>query len=553
MLAEALPQIVFTARPDGYLDYFNSRWFSYTGLGSEESFGPDGWASALHPSDQDHVTNRWKEAIQSGETFEGECRFRRADGVYRWHLCRGLPEHDSTGTIRRWFGTCTDIDDQKQAQEQIRFQAFHDALTGLPNRSLLEDRLEQATSSAVLHDRQLALLFLDLDRFKNINDSLGHAIGDALLQEVAARLNQVVGPEDTVARLGGDEFTVLVQDIQNVEEVERLCKTIFEVIRQPFLIAGHELHINTSIGIAMCPASGSDVTTLFKNADIALYRAKEQGRNTYRFYTHSLDGRASSRLILEGQLRTALKERKFALHFQPIVQAKNGRVVAVEALLRWPNSPMRKVSPADILAALEDMGLTAEITEWTVAEACRYMALFHTAGFPNLKVAINLSARQFTQQNLVRVVTSHLKKCGAEEGALRIEVTENFAMYNLDLTLAKLTSLKKQGVEAYLDDFGTGHSSLNYLKKFPVQCIKIDKSFVQDCTSNSQDSAIVKAIISMAHSLKLQVIAEGVEQEDQLAFLRAQGCDAIQGYLISQPLPAEEIIAFLKQQSELSG
>jgi len=388
------------------------------------------------------------------------------------------------------------------------------------------------------HRRMLSVLFVDLDRFKTIIDTLGHAVGDRLLRGVAERLRGCLEDGDTLARLGGDEFVVLLPQIHRADKAVRLAQKMLEVLKPSFHFGNHELHITTSIGIALYPYDGEDPDTLLKNADTALYRAKEQGRNNYQLYTPAMNARAFERLALENSLRKALERREFQLHYQPQVSLQTGRVTGMEALLRWQHPDLGLVYPAEFIPLAEETGLIVALGEWGIRTACIQNQAWQRAGLPPMSVAVNLSARQFQHHNLVETIDRILKETQMDPRWLELEITETIAMQNADYTIVVLRELKGMGIQISMDDFGTGYSSLSYLKKFPIDTLKIDQSFVRDMTTDASDAAIAKAVIILAHSLKLKVVAEGVESSEQESFLREYECDAYQGFLFSNPLPA---------------
>ncbi len=434
-----------------------------------------------------------------------------------------------------------DISERKKAEQKLSFLANFDSLTGLPNRSLFRDRLAQAVNRADRQEHLVALLFLDLDRFKTINDSLGHTSGDNLLLQVAHRLKSVLRKCDTVARLGGDEFTLILEDISHIDVVSGLANKILDIFSEPFVLDNQELYISTSIGITLYPFDETDIDNLIKDADTAMYHAKAMGRNNYQFYTQEINKKDNDRLTLETDLRKALDRDEFQLHFQPKINLKNGKVVGVEALLRWKNHP--NVSPAAYIPLLEETGLIIPVGEWVLRTACNQIRAWQAEKLPALHIAVNLSVRQFSQKDLIDTISRILKETGLEPHLLELEITESLLMDNKESNIAILTNIKNMGVRISMDDFGTGYSSLSYLKRFPIHTLKIDQSFVKGITANADDAAIAGAIINLAHSLRLNVVAEGVETQEQHDFLLQNGCNQAQGYLISRPLPA---VAFEK-------
>ncbi len=432
-----------------------------------------------------------------------------------------------------------------RADRHINHIAHHDSLTDLPNRRLFSEQLEQRTNIARRKGQPLALLFLDLDRFKLINDTLGHDVGDLLIQAVAKRLAEEVRRGDLVARLGGDEFTIITEGVNSAEDAVQVAEKMLKVLSLPFTLSGREVFVTASIGIALYPFDGADSTSLMKNADAAMYRAKEHGRNSYQFYTAEMSTRAMQRLALEGGLRRALERDEFVLYYQPQVNITTGLIIGVEALIRWNHPELSLVPPGDFIPLAEDTGMIVPIGEWVLRAACRQHKLWCDAGYPPIRVTVNLSGRQFRQQALAETIRDALTEFGITAAALGVEITESSIMHNDNLTKSILIELDRMGVHLSLDDFGTGYSSLSYLKSFPIGVLKIDRSFVRDVTTDSDDAAIATAIIAMAHSLKMGVIAEGVETMEQLEFLRRQGCDAVQGYLIGRPVPAAEFAKLL--------
>ncbi|HVT44032.1 MAG TPA: EAL domain-containing protein [Thermoanaerobaculia bacterium] len=419
--------------------------------------------------------------------------------------------------------------------------AYHDALTGLPNRPLFMDRLIMATALAERTKQQIAVFFLDLDRFKDINDSLGHTAGDMLLKGVAERIRGCVRQSDTLARFGGDEFTILVQRLEKVEYAAKVAQKILEVIRIPFLIGERELFVTTSIGISIYPHDGLDAETLVKHADIAMYRAKERGRDDYELYTAAMNQHALERIALEGMLRKAIGSDELILHYQPIIDLHTHRLVSVEALIRWNHPTLGLIAPAHFISVAELSGLIIPIGKWVLSEACRQARAWKGKTGRDIRVSINLSARQFQQTDLLTMVRTTLERTGLEPHLLEIEITESSAMSNADLAIRTLLDLKSLGVRIAMDDFGTGYSSLSYLKRFPIDCLKLDQSFVRDIVTDEGDAAIIGAVVAMAHILGIEVVAEGVETEEQFRLLAAKSCDRIQGFLFSHPLPAERL------------
>jgi diguanylate cyclase (GGDEF)-like protein/PAS domain S-box-containing protein len=478
--------------------------------------------------------------VQQRGRWRGEATGLRSDGTL-------FPQEISLTAIEGggMVAVVRDITERTYAEEQIKHLAYHDALTTLPNRLLFKDRVSVAISQAQRHEARVAVLFLDLDRFKVINDSLGHNIGDQLLQAVAARVQSCVRDSDTVARLGGDEFTLLLPELTHAEDAALVAQKILEAVRYPFHIEGREFYITTSIGISIFPEDGVDAETLIKSADTAMYQAKEQGRDNYQLFNAVVNAKALQRISLEHGLRRALSHHELAVHYQPIFDFRTGRITGMEALLRWTHPEMGPIPPATFIPLAEAIGVMIPIGTWAMRTACAQAKKWHDAGFNTLSLAVNLSVCQLQQPDLVTLVREILAETGLQARLLELEITESTAMQSPEASIRTLYELKKLGIRISLDDFGTGHSSLAYLKRFPIDTLKIDQSFVRDITRDPDTAAIVTAIIAMGHSLRLKVIAEGVEFTDQATFLKRHSCDQMQGYLINAPMPAAELAAIL--------
>lgn len=487
---------------------------------------------------QELLTNLRKAKKVSGEVWH-----RRKDGTeFPIETITNLLVINGKEVI---LGIDRDISDRKKAEETIHHQMYYDTLTGLPNRTLFNDRLILALANSHRTGSVLAVVFLNLDRFKIINDTLGHTVGDQLLVSVAERISACLGEGDTLARLSGDTFTLLLPQVQRVDDIAKIAQSIMERFVQPFILSDMEIYTTLSIGIALYPNDGEDADTLMKNADTALSRAKEQGRNNYQFYTPLMNAKASQRLALENSLRRALSREEFIVYYQPQIEAESRRIVGAEVLIRWMHPDLGLVSPAEFIPMAEETGLIIPIGEWVLRTACLQSKAWQRNGLPAIRVAINLSARQFQQRDLVNMVRETLRETDFDPKLLELEITESIAMQNADYSIAVLNDFKAMGVHISLDDFGTGYSSLNYLKRFPIDTLKIDQSFVRELTINPNDFAIAKAVIALAHSLNLEVMAEGVETEEQMALLKAEQCDMMQGYLFGHPIPVSEFEAML--------
>ena len=437
-------------------------------------------------------------------------------------------------------GWIRDITARKVAEQQIEYQAYHDALTGLANRRLFQEHLTLALALAARRQRTVSVLFLDLDHFKLVNDTLGHTMGDALLRLVGARLKACVRDGDTVARVGGDEFTIVLQDLEKKEDAAVVAQKVLLAVAEPIDLDAHRLYVTTSIGITVFPDDGVDAETLLKNADNAVYRAKADGRNTYRMSTHELNRSMQERLALESGLHQAIERDEFVLHYQPQIDVQTMKIVGMEALLRWNHPERGLLLPEEFMSVAEERGFIVVIGDWVLREACWQAKQFRDKGFPDFRVAVNLSARQLRDDSLVENIAAALRDSGLAPNALELEITESVAMEDVDLTLAVLTALRGTGVRIAIDDFGTGHSSLGYLKRFPIDALKIDRHFVEDLPDGLQDAAIVRAVVQLARGLDLRVIAEGVETQQQLDFLQHHACPEVQGYHFSYPVPAGE-------------
>lgn len=445
------------------------------------------------------------------------------------------------------IGALRDLTDRKAAEQRILHMATHDALTALPNRSLLQDRLQRAIAHARRHGGRVAVLFVDLDRFKTVNDSLGHSAGDALLREAARRIAGVLRAEDTVARQGGDEFIVVLTGLRDAEAAAGVARKVLDVLGLPYRIGEREVHVGASIGLALYPGDGADPDTLLRNSDTAMYHAKEKGRGNYQFYSEEMNRQAAERLSLEGELRHALERGQLEMHYQPLVAVAGGRVTATEALMRWRHPALGMVPPARFIPIAEDCGLIEGLGEWALRSACRQWVDWRGRGAGVPRMVVNLSPRQLRRRDIVEHFAALLEEEAVPPEAIGLEITETAIMEDPDSAIGLLRDLKALGVELSLDDFGTGYSSLSYLKRFPIDKLKIDRSFVRDIADDENDAALVAAVIAMAHNLGVRVVAEGVESHRQLEFIRIRGCDEYQGYLYSRPLPGAELVEVLQR------
>ncbi len=463
-----------------------------------------------------------------------------------------VPEGSANKHYVGTYGVARDITERKHSEEIIRYQAFHDLLTGLPNRALFKDRLKLAIPQARRRDRLLAVMFLDLDRFKVVNDTLGHVRGDELLQLVATRLTGCMREGDTIARVGGDEFMILIPHLKRREDAAQTARKIIGELDRPFMLQGREVFVSTSIGIALCPDHGDNMDVLIRNADIAMYHIKEQGRDGYEFFDERMKVKFSHFLSLETGIRKALEENRFELRYQPLVDTSRATVVGVEALIRWHHPTRGMLAPAEFIPHAEECGLIVPIGNWVLEQACADLKSWREASAQPLRLAINLSALQLAHDE-VDSITAMLAAHGIPGDALELELTENVIMKDIDNVVKKLNRLSKHGVRIAIDDFGTGYSSLSYLQKLPIHTIKIDRSFVNDMRSDNTQTSIVNAVIAMARGLGMNLIAEGVETSEQLAHLRALGCEVMQGFLFSEPLPAHELMEALRRGDFVAG
>jgi diguanylate cyclase (GGDEF)-like protein/PAS domain S-box-containing protein len=469
-----------------------------------------------------------------------EMEIYHRDRTRKWVLANLRAVRDAGGNIALYEGTFADITDRKAAEERVQYLAYYDALTGLPNRTLLKDRLSKALAGARRQKDKVALLFLDLDRFKNINDSLGHSVGDLLLQDVAERLKRSAREQDTVARLAGDEFLIVLTGVKDIPDAAVAAERFMDAMTADFVVQGHPLTIGCSLGISIFPEHGADGETLIKNADAAMYCAKDHGRDNFLFFTEDMNAQVVERLNLESSLRLALEKSELFLVYQPQMDIGTGRITGLEALLRWQHPELGLVPPDKFIRIAENCGLIVPIGEWVLRTACRQAREWQDEGLPAVSIAVNISAVQFRQEDFCKLIKRVLHETGLAPQYLDLELTESLLLANGDVTFSVLQELKAMGLTLAIDDFGTGYSSFSYLRQFQVSKLKIDRSFIRDVTANPDDAAITNAIISMAKSLNLRVIAEGVENEGQMSFLRAHQCDEIQGYYFSKPLAVDK-------------
>ena len=548
---ETEPECVKLIGSSGKLMEINAAGLAMFELDSVEQALKSNLSSFLLPEHRQSFKDL-HERVMKGESAMLEFEIEGIKGTRRWLEIHAAPMRDANDDIVSLLGISRDITERKSSEARIQYLANFDALTGLPNRNLLADHLHYAIGLARRSHGSLAVMFIDLDRFKDINDTLGHSIGDAILVEVGARLKQVLRDTDTASRLGGDEFILVLPD-SDAQVAVHVADNVLEAISRPYQIGHYDLVVRASIGIAIYPNDGDDLESLSRSADTAMYRAKAEGRNGYRFFTAEMQKRAIRHMLLLNEMHRALSLDQFEVHYQPQLSLQDGRVVGLEALLRWNHPALGSISPAEFIPVAEDCGLILPIGEWVMRTAVHELKRLFVCGYPTMAIAVNLSAVQFRHESLVDLVDGILTEADLPAQCLELELTESVAMNDPRVAITVMDRLHARGVRMSIDDFGTGYSSLNYLKKFQVYKVKIDQSFVQDIGSDKGDRAIVSAIISMSSSLGLRTIAEGVETAEQLAFLREQGCDEAQGYYYSKALPAAQIEAFLSARMAASG
>ncbi len=535
----------------------NGAFCRLTGYLQDELLGrnPDILASSQTPP-QTHAAI-W-ESLKTRDFWEGEIRDKCKDGTHftRWLKIAAIRNTD--GQIDGYVANFSEVDADKEAADRLAYLAYHDPLTNLPNRLAFESQLAQALRLCARENHQLALMVIDLDNFKNINDTLGHPVGDELLQQVALRLRECVRSSDLVARLGGDEFVVVLPEVETPLTAARVANKVQTNLADSYRVTDHVLYATPSIGISLYPIDGSDPSTLLRNADTAMYHAKSAGRNNHQFYTARMNEAAGERLQMENELRRAISaispnDSEFSLHFQPQVETASGRVVGLEALLRWNNPTFGPVSPLRFIAIAEETGLIQPLGDWVIWETCRLIQNLKRQGIDDIRIAINISAQQLRHDNLLLLIRGAMACYELSPADIELEITESTAMQNPEITLSILDQLAAMGIKLAIDDFGTGYSSLAYLKHLPIHRLKLDRSFVTDIETDQNDAAICTATIALGHSLGLELVAEGVETKAQRDFLASLGCDTLQGYLYSKPLPFAETVAYLKAQRNANG
>jgi diguanylate cyclase (GGDEF)-like protein/PAS domain S-box-containing protein len=558
-MVNSSPDIIYMLDPKGCFTFINDRIESLLGYKKDELIGQH-YSELVFPEDlkeAGYVFNERRTGERASRNVEMRLRCKDSACAPRHFETDTLPivlsslgmyvipEEGEDESYVGTYGVARDITDRKHAEEIIHYQAFHDLLTGLPNRALFKDRLKLSISQAHRREQQLAVMFLDLDRFKLVNDTLGHVRGDELLQLVATRLVACMREGDTIARVGGDEFMILIPEVTGEADVTRTAQKIIKELEQPFVLEGHEVFVSTSIGISMFPEHGDSQDTLIKNADIAMYHIKEEGRDGYEYFNDEMKAKFSHFLTLEAGIHKALAQDQLSLVYQPQIDTLSGRVIGVEALIRWQHPTRGLLAPAEFIPHAEECGLIIPVGDWVLKQACLDLADWRRDGLDSFRLAINLSALQLAHKQ-VDGIAHLLEEYNIPGEALEVEITENVIMKDIDRVVKKLTMLSRHGVQVAIDDFGTGYSSLAYLQKLPINTIKIDRSFVADMGRENGQNSIVNAIIAMANGLHMKIVAEGVETEEQLKQLQMLGCSVIQGFLISKPMPAEELKRWLR-------
>jgi diguanylate cyclase (GGDEF)-like protein/PAS domain S-box-containing protein len=545
-------EAILVTSGDNLIVAANGAFCRMSGYTADELIGHNPRMLAAGRASPEFYATMWS-ALRTSDFWEGEIWNKRKDGTTypRWLKIAVLRNAD--GSVQSHVANFTDISASKEVAERLAYLAYHDPLTNLPNRLAFESQLAQSLRVCERENHQLALMLIDLDNFKNINDTLGHQVGDELLQKVALRLRECVRSSDLVARIGGDEFVVVLPEIESPLTAARVASKIQSQLADNYRIGDHVLYATPSIGISLFPIDGSDPGTLLRNADAAMYHAKSAGRNNHQFYTARMNEAAGERLQMENELRQAISaispaHSEFALHFQPQIQTATGRVIGLEALLRWNSPTFGSVPPLRFISIAEETGLIQPLGDWVIWETCRLIRGFKEEGIDNIRVAINISAQQLRHENLLLLVRGALACYDLSPQDIELEVTESTAMENPETTLSILDQLSAMGIMLAIDDFGTGYSSLAYLKHLPIQRLKLDRSFVKDIETDANDAAICTATIALGHSLGLELVAEGVETTEQQNFLASLNCDTLQGYLFSKPMPYEQTLAYLKAE-----
>ena len=538
-LIDTMQQAIVVADREGLIQYVNDAFPEVLGYNSEEVIGKNPLMLCAGHQDRNMV-KAVTDAVRHSGHWEGEVTVVSKEGeTHPFWVCINAVRGRG-GAISHYLGMIIDITALKQNEQRLLQMANYDMLTGLPNRSLMYDRLKQALSVSRRYGHSVAVMLLDIDRFKEVNDTLGHHVGDRLLTETAGRLMGCVRESDTIARMGGDEFLVILPEVGHPTNAAHLAQKFLEALSKPFALEGHDVYVSGSIGITLYPSDSDDMNMLIKNADTAMYHAKAQGKNNFKFFTEGINRSTVERFKLESRFRRALDKLEFHLNYQPKVDLTSGRICGMEALLRWYHPEQGSINPSLFIPLAEETGLVVPLGEWVLREACRQNRAWQDEGLPPLKVSVNLSARHFHRKNLLQMIVGILRETKLDPRYLMIEITESTIIQNVEETIKTLKKLRRIGIGVSIDDFGTGFSSLNYLNRFSLDELKIDKSFVTDIANNADSRKVVTAVIALAHNLNLSVVAEGVEKEDQVGFLKKSNCDAVQGYYFSVPLSSED-------------
>lgn len=565
-IVNSSPDIVFMLDRKGRFTFLNKKIESLLGYSKTELLGKH-YQTIVDPSDEDRANYIFEEHIsKKNDTWASELKLvsKRAEHASRHFEVTFFPIEsaikpgqsgrgaaaNAAKKVIGTYGTARDISERKEAEDFINFQAYHDLLTRLPNRALFKDRLNLAIAQAKRNESKIAVMFLDLDRFKVVNDTLGHAMGDRLLQAVASRLENCVRKCDTLSRFGGDEFTLLLPSISSLDDARTIAKKVIQTLKEPFLLGEHEVFVGVSIGIAMYPNAGESVEQLIQNADVAMYHVKGRGKDGYQFYSETMAVSTSNRLHLERDIRNALEHDQFKVFYQPQISATSGKVIGIEALVRWLHPERGLVYPGEFLPLAEETKLVTDISEWVLINACKEVKEWIAAGHKDLRLSVNFSPSQVEHPKFVENLLDKLNAIDFPARNLEIELTESVIMNDLDHMTQKLSLLAEHGITIAIDDFGTGYSSLNYLRKLPIHTLKVDQSFVQDIEDTHDEACIVNAIVSMAHGLKLNIVAEGVETRAQLDYLRSLGCQEIQGFYFGRAEPGHRTLDFINQNQQ---
>ncbi len=544
--------IVAVTDEKGIIQYANDGFCKTSKFSREELIGGDHRLVSSGKHSKGFIRNMWK-TLEKGEVWRGDYYNKAKDGSFYWVDTTIVPFLNDKGKPYQYLAIRSNITTQKAAEEKIRLLAHYDELTHLPNRAFFNDRLDQAIKQRTWGKKPFAVMFLDLDRFKLINDTLGHSAGDQLLQEVAKRLTGCLRPEDTVARMGGDEFTILLPIIAKGEDAVLVAQKVVAALKKPIKVAQQELLVSVSIGISLYPEHGEDAETLLKNADAAMYRAKENGRGRYNFFASVINADGNSKIDMTAALSYAIEREELLLIYQPLIDLKQGNIIGMEALIRWNRGGSQLVSPAKFIPLAEETGLILPIGDWVLKTATSQLKSWQNAGFRGLCLSVNVAAPQFQESDFVEGLEQIIKEASLDAKTLKLEMTESLLMKNQETVIARLKAIKKLDVLLSIDDFGTGYSSLSYLKRFPVDTLKIDQSFVKNIPEDPDDAAIAEMIITLAAQLRLEVVAEGIETKAQLDFLQSRGCQVGQGYLFSRPIPAEEMTALLISEANATS